>query len=61
VLLVEQNARQGLECADRGVVLDLGQTRFDGAAESILVHPAVRELYLGRQLARGNNGGSAPA
>ena len=61
VLLVEQNARQGLECADHGVVLDLGQTRFDGDAGSILVHPAVRELYLGRQLARGRNGGSAPA
>jgi branched-chain amino acid transport system ATP-binding protein len=53
VLLVEQNARQGLECAERGAVLDLGRTRFEGEAASILVHPEVRELYLGRQLARG--------
>jgi branched-chain amino acid transport system ATP-binding protein len=61
VLLVEQNARQGLECADRGVVLDLGRTRFAAAADTILTHPDVRELYLGKQLARGTNGGAAGA
>jgi len=57
VLLVEQNARQGLECADHGIVLDLGRKRFEGAADSILTHPDVRELYLGKQLER--NGGAA--
>jgi branched-chain amino acid transport system ATP-binding protein len=52
VLLVEQNARRGLECAQRGVVLDLGAKRFEGPAEAILSDPRIRELYLGRQLAR---------
>jgi branched-chain amino acid transport system ATP-binding protein len=50
VLLVEQNARRGLECADHGIVLDLGRKRFEGAAGTILTHPDVRELYLGKQL-----------
>jgi branched-chain amino acid transport system ATP-binding protein len=57
VLLVEQNAREGLECADHGIVLDLGRKRFEGAAGTILTHPEVRELYLGKQLER--NGGGA--
>jgi branched-chain amino acid transport system ATP-binding protein len=58
VLLVEQNARQGLGCADRGIVLDLGRKRFEGEAGSILDHPEVRELYLGKQRdARGNGAG----
>jgi branched-chain amino acid transport system ATP-binding protein len=56
VLLVEQNARQGLECADRGIVLDLGRKRFDGEAGSILTHPDVRELYLGKQLDSNGSG-----
>jgi len=56
VLLVEQNARQGLECSDRGIVLDLGRKRFEGAADSILTHPEVRELYLGKQRERHGNG-----
>lgn len=51
VLLVEQNARRGLECAEWGVVLDLGVKRFEGRAEDILSDPRIRELYLGRQLA----------
>lgn len=52
VLLVEQNARRGLECAQRGVVLDLGIKRFEGPADTILSDPRIRELYLGRQLAQ---------
>lgn len=55
VLLVEQNARQGLECSDHGIVLDLGRKRFEGEADSILGHPDVRELYLGKQLDRNGN------
>lgn len=58
VLLVEQNARQGLECADHGIVLDLGRKRFEGEADSILSHPDVRELYLGKQLSSGGNAAS---
>jgi branched-chain amino acid transport system ATP-binding protein len=51
IVLVEQNARRGLECAERGVVLDLGVKRFEGRSEDILSDPRIRELYLGRQLA----------
>lgn len=47
VLIVEQNARKGLEIADWGCVLDLGQNRFDGPANQILDDPRIRELYLG--------------
>jgi ABC-type branched-subunit amino acid transport system ATPase component len=57
VLLVEQNARQGLECADHGIVLDLGRKRFEGEAGSILAHPDVRELYLAKQLDSNGSGG----
>lgn len=52
VLMVEQNARKGLECADWGVVLDLGQKRFEGSAHTILEDTRIRELYLGKRLAR---------
>jgi branched-chain amino acid transport system ATP-binding protein len=47
VLLVEQNARLGLEAADWGVVLDLGTTDIFDEAQKILHNPRVRELYLG--------------
>lgn len=49
VLLVEQNARKGLESADVGFVVDLGRERFQGPADTILEHPEIRELYLGRR------------
>ena len=48
VILVEQNARKGLEYADWGCVLDLGRTLFDGPADSILNDPRIQELYLGK-------------
>jgi branched-chain amino acid transport system ATP-binding protein len=49
VILVEQNARKGLECADWGCVLDLGVNRFEGPADTILNDPRIQELYLGKQ------------
>lgn len=49
VILVEQNARKGLECADWGCVLDLGVNRFEGPADSILNDPRIQELYLGKR------------
>lgn len=49
IILVEQNARKGLECADWGCVLDLGRNRFEGPAETILHDPRIQELYLGRR------------
>jgi len=53
LVIVEQNARKGLECADRGYVLDLGETRLEGPAETLLQDPKIQELYLGRRRARG--------
>jgi branched-chain amino acid transport system ATP-binding protein len=47
VLLVEQNAHKGLQCADWGIVLDLGATRFEGPADGLLQDPRIRDLYLG--------------
>ncbi|SDA97752.1 ABC transporter ATP-binding protein [Sinorhizobium sp. NFACC03] len=47
VLLVEQNAMMGLKNSDWGVVLDLGRTLFEGAAEAVLADPRIQELYLG--------------
>lgn len=52
VILVEQNARKGLEYADWGCVLDLGKTMFDGPADSILTDPRIQELYLGKSKAK---------
>jgi ABC-type branched-subunit amino acid transport system ATPase component len=48
VILVEQNARKGLQYSDWGCVLDLGKTLFDGPAASILNDPRIQELYLGK-------------
>ena len=47
ILLVEQNALMGLKYADLGVVLDLGQTLFEGPADKVLGDPRIQELYLG--------------
>lgn len=48
ILLVEQNARKGLEAADWGVVLDLGTNSFQAPADVVLSDPRIQELYLGR-------------
>lgn len=50
VLLVEQNARRGLESTEWGIVLDLGAKEFEGPAAGILQDPRIRELYLGASL-----------
>ncbi len=47
ILMVEQNARQGLSISDRGFVLDQGRVRFEDDAEVLLDNPEVGELYLG--------------
>jgi branched-chain amino acid transport system ATP-binding protein len=53
IIIVEQNARMGLQFADWGCVLDLGKLVLEGAAESILNNPRIQELYLGRQRTAG--------
>jgi branched-chain amino acid transport system ATP-binding protein len=47
VLMVEQNARSGLAISDRAYVLELGQDRLEGPAQSLLNDPHVAQLYLG--------------
>lgn len=47
ILMVEQNAVQGLEASDLGYVLDLGQLRFSGSGSELLKDERIRKLYLG--------------
>ena len=47
VLMVEQNARSGLEISDQALVFELGRLRLAGAGREILADPEVRRLYLG--------------
>ncbi|WP_137286210.1 ABC transporter ATP-binding protein [Halorussus salinisoli] len=47
VLMVEQNARRALREADRGVVLEMGENRFEGTGEELLESEEIAELYLG--------------
>jgi branched-chain amino acid transport system ATP-binding protein len=49
ILLVEQNARKGLENADQGVVLDLGAISFELPAVQVLQDARIQELYLGKR------------
>jgi len=47
ILMVEQNAKQALEIADKGYVLVQGQNRFTDTGESLLANPEVRRAFLG--------------
>jgi branched-chain amino acid transport system ATP-binding protein len=47
ILLVEQNARQALEVADRGYVMETGQIILEGTAHSLKSDAAVEKAYLG--------------
>lgn len=47
ILLVEQNARAGLQLADHGVVMESGRVRLDGPSASVLNNPEISTLYLG--------------
>ncbi|MFQ5341083.1 MAG: ABC transporter ATP-binding protein [Anaerolineae bacterium] len=47
ILLVEQNARLGLEIADRAYVLQTGQVVLQGTSAALLADRKVREAYLG--------------
>jgi branched-chain amino acid transport system ATP-binding protein len=49
ILLIEQNARKGLQIADQGVVLDLGTNSFEKPASEVLSDPRIQELYLGKR------------
>ena len=47
VLMIEQNARQGLEISDRGYVLELGQNSYEGTGRELLDNVEVRRAFLG--------------
>lgn len=47
VLMVEQNARQALEIADKGFVLVSGRNEHTGTGKELLANPEVRRSFLG--------------
>ena len=47
VLMVEQNARQALEIADRGYVLVQGENKYTDTGAALLADPEVRKSFLG--------------
>jgi len=47
ILMVEQNARQALNIADRGYVLVTGENKFSGIGKELLNDPEVRRSFLG--------------
>ena len=47
ILMVEQNAKQALEIADKGYVLVQGRNAFTGTGQELLADPEVRKSFLG--------------
>jgi branched-chain amino acid transport system ATP-binding protein len=47
ILMVEQNARQALEIADKGYVLVQGANRYTGTGAALMADPEVRRTFLG--------------
>ncbi len=47
VLMVEQNARQALEIADKGYVLVQGRNAYTDTGEALMANPDVRRTFLG--------------
>lgn len=47
ILMVEQNAKQALNIADKGYVLVQGENRFTDTGEALLANPEVRKSFLG--------------
>ena len=47
ILMVEQNARQALEIADKGYVLVQGANAYTGTGKELLADPEVRRSFLG--------------
>lgn len=47
ILMVEQNARQALEIADKGYVLVQGANAYTDTGEALLADPEVRRTFLG--------------
>ncbi len=47
VLMIEQNARQGLQASNRGYVIEQGMATYQGLSEDLLADPSVRRAFLG--------------
>ena len=47
IIMVEQNAKKGLEFADIGYVMVSGQIAIAGKGSELLENPKVGELFLG--------------
>ena len=47
IIMVEQNAKKGLEFADVGYVMVSGQIAIAGSGDELLANPKVGELFLG--------------
>ncbi|MEM8925438.1 MAG: ABC transporter ATP-binding protein [Actinomycetota bacterium] len=47
VLMIEQNARQGLEASHRGYVIEVGRQTYEGRATELLGNDSVRRAFLG--------------
>ena len=47
VLMIEQNARQGLEASHRGYVIEVGRQTYEGRADDLLNNENVRRAFLG--------------
>jgi len=45
--MVEQNAKQALNIADKGYVLVQGSNRFTDSGQALLDNPEVRQAFLG--------------
>ena len=45
--MIEQNAKRALENSDHGIVLELGRTRLQDRAATILADPRIGQLFLG--------------
>ena len=58
ILIVEQNARQALQLADRGYVMERGNIVLEGTGENLLNNEEVERMYLGRRNGTGAKSGS---
>lgn len=47
IFLVEQNANQALQIADRGYVLETGKITLSGSAQSLMANEDIQKAYLG--------------
>ncbi len=59
MLLVEQNVRLGLGLATHGVVMEGGKVRLTGAAQDVMNHPEIANLYLGGAPSETDGGSSS--